>query len=278
VLLKEKPAIILVYGGTNLTLTDGLATARLHIPVTYVGAGLRSFNKETTEEINRILTDHILTHLFASTDVAVKSLQAEGITGGVCKVGDVMYNVALEALKRVDKDKVLSKFDLLPKDFGLVTFHRAENTTEEIFSLIWEWLNILAAKEVKLLFSVNPRISSLIRRLNLKANSSLLLVPPVAYFEMVALTKNAKVIITDSGGIQKERYSFGTPHTIPREGTEWVELVKLGFNKLVGRDVECLVNEVINRFQAKEDNLHVPLGLYGDSKTSDKIVSTLIRG
>jgi len=187
------------------------------------------------EEINRVLTDYISEILFAPTNVAVENLKKEGITKGVYKVGDVMLDVALEAVSKVNEEEVLNKYNLEPKNFILVTIHRAENTVRETFLQIWKALNEIAKSGIKLFFPLHPRTKNVIGELGLTPESkNLILSEPVSYFEMIALEKNAKVIITDSGGVQKEGFFFGTPCVVPREETEWIELVDIGFNYLTG--------------------------------------------
>lgn len=151
ILVKEKPDIVLVYGDTNSTLAGALAASKLHIPVAHVEAGLRSYNRKMPEEINRVLTDHISEILFAPTDVAVENLRKEGITKGVYKVGDVMFDVALEVASKVKEKEVLNKYGLKQKKFVLVTIHRAENTIKETFLQIWQALNEIAKSGITLL-------------------------------------------------------------------------------------------------------------------------------
>ncbi|SMP14002.1 UDP-N-acetylglucosamine 2-epimerase (non-hydrolysing)/UDP-GlcNAc3NAcA epimerase [Desulfurobacterium pacificum] len=276
VLVEEKPDIALVYGDTNSTLAGALAASKLHIPVAHVEAGLRSYNRKMPEEINRVLTDHISEILFAPTDVAVENLKKEGITKGVYKVGDVMFDVALEVAGKVNEKKVLNKYGLKPEKFILVTIHRAENTVEETFLQIWKALNKLAKLGIKLFFPVHPRTKKLIEKLELVPESkNLTLTEPVSYFEMVALEKNAKVIITDSGGVQKEGFFFGTPCVIPREETEWIELVDFGFNHLAGVNTEKIFELCEGLFFGGiEIQKNLPK-FYGDGSASDKIVSII---
>ena len=274
VLLKEKPDIVLVYGDTNSTLAGALASAKLHIPVAHVEAGLRSYNKNMPEEINRVLTDHISTWLFAPTKTAVENLHKEGMHKGVYLVGDVMFDIALESIKRVDEEKVLNKYGLKPKEFILATIHRAENTDiKENILNIWEALNEIASMGNKIIFPIHPRTKSVIEKygidVNLK-NENLILTQPVSYFEMLALEKNAKIIITDSGGVQKEGYFWRTPCVIVRNETEWIELVEMGFNKLAGNKKDSVIKLVLECLN--EDKSTNNEYLYGKGDASDKIV------
>ena len=279
VLMQEKPDIVLVYGDTNSTLAGALAAVKLHIPVAHVEAGLRSYNRKMPEEINRVLTDHISEILFAPTDTAVENLKKEGITKGVYKVGDVMFDVALEVASKVNEEKILTKYKLEPKNFVLVTIHRAENTVKEPFLQIWKALNELAKSGIKLFFPVHPRTKKLIEKLKLNPESkNLILSEPVSYFEMIALEKSAKVIITDSGGVQKEGYFFGTPCVIPRKETEWIELVEIGFNILAGLD-EIKIYEVTRQlfYEDFSSEKRTFPKFYGEGNASDKIVEVLER-
>ncbi|WP_366934819.1 MULTISPECIES: non-hydrolyzing UDP-N-acetylglucosamine 2-epimerase [Thermodesulfovibrio] len=276
ILLSEKPEIVIVYGDTNSTLAGALAASKLHIPVAHVEAGLRSYNKNMPEEINRILTDHISNYLFAPTDLAVENLKKEGIIEGVYKVGDVMYDVALEAIKKVNERDVLSKYNLKSKNYILVTIHRAENTDNiDNFRNIWQALNELALEGFKIFFPVHPRTKKVINETGFERNSkNLILSDPVSYFEMLALEKNAKLIITDSGGVQKEGYFFGTPCVITRKETEWVELVELGFNSLASTDKEKIKREVYSKINTCTNE--IKSGLYGKGIASNIIVDVFI--
>jgi UDP-N-acetylglucosamine 2-epimerase len=280
VLIEEKPDIVLVYGDTNSTLAGALTAAKLHIPVAHVEAGLRSFNRKMPEEINRVLTDHLSEWLFAPTETAVKNLEQEGIKKGVYRVGDVMLDVALEVLGKVNDGEILDKYNLNSKDFVLVTIHRAENTDDkERLGNIWKALNTIAGAGIITVFPVHPRTEKALKKYGFrKESSNLKLVPPVSYFEMVTLEKNAKVIVTDSGGVQKEGYFFGTPCVVTRDETEWIELINVGFNKLVGAREELIVRTVIELYNASQIETRTSTGIYGDGKASDRIVKFLSKG
>ncbi len=276
VLLKEKPDIVLVYGDTNSTLAGALASAKLHIPVAHVEAGLRSFNKKMPEEINRVLTDHISKFLFAPTEIAVENLKREGITEGVYNVGDVMYDIALESIEKIDEQEVLDKYNLKSKKFILTTIHRAENTdSRENLTNIMEALKEIANQGMKIIFPIHPRTKKAVERYNIDLKAeNLLAVEPVSYFEMLVLEKNAKVIITDSGGVQKEGYFFRTPCIIPRNETEWVELIDIGFNTLTGAKKEKITYATLKEFYSHKEIKKY--NIYGDGKASRKIVEIII--
>ncbi|GAB6162895.1 UDP-N-acetylglucosamine 2-epimerase (non-hydrolyzing) [Desulfothermus naphthae] len=277
VLGREKSDIVLVYGDTNTTLAGALAGAKLHIPVAHIEAGLRSYNKNMPEEINRVLTDHCSDILFAPTDKAVENLKTEGIIKGVYKVGDVMFDMALEVKNRVNEEKVLTKYSLKPKEFILITIHRAENTDiKENLENIWNALKDIANSGIKMFFPVHPRTKKALENYGLlnKISENLIITKPVSYFEMIVLENNAKVIITDSGGVQKEGYFFQTPCIILRNETEWVELVKAGWNKIVGNKKKDIVKEAIKAYYG-DMNDKKWIDFYGSGNASDRIVEIL---
>lgn len=229
VLIQEKPDWVLVYGDTDSTLAGALAAAKLHIPVAHVEAGLRSFNCKMPEEINRILTDHVSTLLFTPTDTATRNLAVEGITGSdkVQQVGDVMYDAALYYRNKAKHPVGLS----IERDFILSTIHRAENTDDpERLSNIIGALNEVAA-ETPVILPLHPRTRRLLS-LGDYDTRNIALLDPVGYLEMIWLLEHCKLVVTDSGGLQKEAYFFGKPCVTTRNETEWVELVNAGMNQL----------------------------------------------
>ena len=276
VLLKEKPDMVSVYGDTNSTIAGALAAAKLHIPVAHIEAGLRSYNKRMPEEINRILTDHIADILFVPTEVAVKNLKNEGIIKGVYDVGDVMLDIALEVAKIVNTGAVLSKFKLEHKDYILTTIHRADNTDiMENLENILEALKEIS-KDYKIFFPVHPRTRNALMRFNLLNDmpNNLILNEPVSYKEMIALEQGAKLIITDSGGVQKEAYFFKISCVTVREETEWTELVDAKWNKLAGVNKEGIVKSTLEELNRKKYPKWIDF--YGGGRASDRIVRILI--
>jgi len=270
VLLKENPDFVLVYGDTNSTLAGALAAVKLHIPVGHVEAGLRSFDKSMPEEVNRVLTDHCSTLLFAPTKTAVENLKKEGITDGVYITGDVMYDALLECVKLSKSSKILEQLDLKPKNYLLATIHRPSNTDNPI-----NLKNILEAfSEVKetVVFPVHPRTEKFIREhgLDHRIKDNVILTKPLGYIEFICLEKNAKKILTDSGGVQKEAYWLKVPCITLRDITEWAETVKDGWNVLVGADKEKIV-KMVNEFEPKGKQRNV----FGDGKASERICETL---
>jgi len=237
VLIKEEPEALLVYGDTNSTLAGALAAAKLHIPVAHVEAGLRSFNRRMPEEINRVLTDHASHWLFAPTEAAVANLQQEGVVGaGVCLVGDVMYDAALHfaaiARRREARSATFAKVGGRP--YVLATVHRAENTDEpERLRQIVQALFALA-RDIDVVWPMHPRTQGVLARLDLGVNAKkgLHCIGPLGYLDMIEMEQSAEMVITDSGGVQKEAFFFGKPCVTLRDETEWIELVEAGWNRL----------------------------------------------
>jgi UDP-GlcNAc3NAcA epimerase len=234
VLLKERPDWIIVYGDTNSTLAGALAASKLSLPIAHVEAGLRSFNRAMPEEINRVLTDHLAARLFSPTETARKNLSREGLIRGVEVVGDVMYDILLQAQPKIDDHAriPLNRLGLTPQRYVLVTVHRAANTDDPIaMQNIATALNRL---EMPVIFPLHPRTRACLQRYNLTWEKHVQLIEPVGYFDMLALQREAYRILTDSGGVQKEAFFLGVPCITLREETEWVETVQAGWNILAG--------------------------------------------
>lgn len=269
VLMDEQPDWVLVRGDTNSTLAGALAAAKLHIPVGHIEAGLRSFNRWMPEEINRIVADHVSDLLFCPTPTAVSNLAAEGIREGVHLVGDVMYEAILYNLSLAEaKSQALTHLGLATGDYLLLTVHRAENT--DIEENLHGILAALDRLEELVIFPVHPRTRKRLKELGWPPPSHVRLVEPQSYFEILVLEKNARLLLTDSGGMQKEAYCLGTPCLTLREQTEWVETVEAGWNRLVGTNPEGIVDAVHN-FQPPAERR----ALYGDGQTSRSIVRIL---
>lgn len=269
VLLNEKPDCVIVYGDTNSTLAGSLAGSKVQIPVIHVEAGLRSFNRKMAEEINRVITDHISTMLFCPTETAVKNLKNEGINDGVYKVGDVMYDAFLSNFPMAKKKSgILSTLNLRSKDYLLATIHRAENTDNirNLRSIV----EALAALNRKVVFPAHPRTRKQMQLFGLQkylSGSNPLIIEPVSYFDMLILEENAKIIITDSGGMQKEAYWLGVPCMTLRSETEWVETVEDGWNVLVGADKDKIIHELEN-FSPKSERRET----FGNGKAVERIM------
>jgi UDP-GlcNAc3NAcA epimerase len=237
VLVAEKPDVVLVYGDTNSTLAGALAAAKLQIPIAHVEAGLRSFNRRMPEETNRVLTDHLATILFAPTQTAVANLRAEGITAGVYLVGDVMYESAVQYLRVAqERSTILQRLAVTHKNYSLATVHRAENTDEStrLRSIVDALLEISGNETI--VWPVHPRTRKCLREFKLeeRASQGLRLIEPVSYLDMLLLEYSARVVLTDSGGVQKEARWFAVPCITLREETEWIETLDAGWNRLAG--------------------------------------------
>jgi UDP-GlcNAc3NAcA epimerase len=266
---QERPDCVLVYGDTNSTLAGALAAAKLHLPVAHVEAGLRSLNRAMPEEINRVLTDHVADLLFCPTETARHNLAKEGIKKGVFNVGDVMYDAVRHSMDVVERrSHMLSSLKLQPGSYLLATIHRPDNTDK-----VDRLSDILAAfneLDEDIVFPVHPRTSQAIGRSGCELSSHVRLLEPVSYLDMLALEANARMILTDSGGVQKEAYFFGVPCLTLREETEWVETVEAGWNMLVGASKAKIIQGVQEfRPQGRRPEI------FGDGKASHKIVDCL---
>lgn len=271
VALKEKPDCIVVYGDTNSTLAGAIVASKLHIKLAHIEAGLRSFNMKMPEEVNRILTDRVSNILFCPTDTAVENLKNEGYDNLDCKIvksGDVMQDGAIFYKKYAVKPACDIK-----ESFILCTVHRAENTDDENrIRNIFEALDTIA-QDKQVILPLHPRTKKIIS--NLKLNiKNLTLIDPVGYHEMVWLIDNSDLVITDSGGLQKEAYFFNKPCITLRDETEWIELVENGFNILVGSNTE----KILNTYKSYEQlfSSDYSLDLYGSGKASQTIIKNLL--
>ncbi len=247
VLVREKPDRVLVYGDTNSTLAGALAAAKLHLPVAHVEAGLRSFNRRMPEEINRVLTDHLSDLLFCPGETAVAHLAAEGIVAGVHAVGDVMHEALRHAVALAErKTTVLERLGLAPNGYALATLHRAENVDDparlaQLLAALRE-----VARRQPVVFPVHPRTRRRLAAGGAAATAGLRLLEPQGYLDMVRLEAGAAVVLTDSGGMQKEAYWLRVPCVTLRDETEWVETVREGWNVLAGADGERIARAARN--------------------------------
>ncbi|MFK0734358.1 MAG: non-hydrolyzing UDP-N-acetylglucosamine 2-epimerase [Gloeotrichia echinulata HAB0833] len=281
VLLQEKPDWVLVYGDTNSTLAGAIASVKLHIKVAHVEAGLRSFNRRMPEEINRVLTDHTADLLFAPTIAAVENLKTEGISHDkIHLVGDVMYDAALDyGAKAEEKSVILQHLQLKPQNYILTTIHRAENTDDSArLQAIFTGLTTVS-QNIPVVLPLHPRTRAAFLREGLleTVSKSLKLIEPVGYLDMVMLEKNAKLIATDSGGVQKEAFFYRVPCVTLRDETEWVELVQLGWNHLLPPlDAQTVSNGILNAF-ASVSRSQVPDQLYGGGLAGSQIMQLLTK-
>ena len=267
ILLAEKPDLVLVYGDTNSTLAGALAAVKLHIPLAHVEAGLRSFNREMPEEHNRVLTDHCADLLFCPTQTAVDNLSKEGITKGVHLVGDTMYDAVLYFLNSaLQRSTVMADLGLQKKSYLLATIHRPSNTdsAENLHNI----LSALAQADEPVVVPLHPRTRAMVETMHIVLADwpNIRVIDPQGYLDMLMLEKNARMILTDSGGMQKEAYWLGVPCVTLREETEWVETVEAGWNRLVGSDYN-LIRAAVREWLptcARPD-------IFGDNHTAEKI-------
>lgn len=272
IILKNRPNLIIIYGDTNSTLAGALVGAKLQIPIAHIEAGLRSFNKKMPEELNRITADHYSDFLFCPSETSVSNLKSEGIKKNVFMVGDVMKDAVLNNINLVNPVEICKRFNLdFDETFYFLTIHRQENTDDpKRFKKI---IRILELIKYQVVFPIHPRTRKIIKQNKFVLPSNVSIINPINYLESICLQKLAKIIITDSGGIQKEAYFLHTPCITLRDETEWVETVKDGKNRVVGTD--------INKFRrAEEKFLQTKLNFnsnafYGDGKASKKIADIL---
>lgn len=273
ILLEERPDWVMVYGDTNSTIAGALAASKLHIKVAHIEAGLRSFNMKMPEEVNRILTDRISNVLFCPTMTAIRNLQKEGYDNIDCKIvrsGDVMQDAALYYVENAQKPDVD-----IPTDFVLATIHRAENTDDpERLKQIFDALNEIGG-ELPVVLPLHPRTKAKLSQFEISVDSDrVYFIDPVGYLEMIWLLQNCSLVMTDSGGLQKEAFFFEKKCITLRDQTEWVELVEHGFNDLVGANPEDIVKAFRSRDEKKLD---FSIDLYGQGKASETIALQLLK-
>lgn len=295
ILIKEKPNCIVLYGDTNSTLAGAIAASKIHIPVIHIEAGLRSFNKAMPEEINRIMCDHVSTLLFSPTQSGYDNLLKEGFKENneppytfdnpkVFHCGDVMYDNSLYFSKIAEqKTNVLKSNKLEKGNFILATIHRNNNTDEPLrLNALFSTISKIASEnKIKMVIPLHPRTAKLLQEnlskqlyKDIQANEYIKIVPPVSFLEMIALEKNAKMIITDSGGVQKEAFFFQKPCIILRSETEWVELVDCGSAKITDAD-ESKILKAYSHFSTAK-NLQFP-ALFGDGKAAEFICEAILK-
>ena len=270
VLLKEKPDFALVYGDTNSTLAGTIAAVKLHIPVAHVEAGLRSFNRQMPEEINRVLTDHAAAKLLAPTETAMRNLRNEGLPEErISLVGDVMYDASLFFRARAEEPVWFDGLQTSSKGFVLATVHRAENTDDPV--RLRAIIEGLAASDRPVILPLHPRTRRRLDAIDINLPASLKIVDPVGYLQMVWLEKHCSLIATDSGGIQKEAYFFNKPCVTLRDETGWVELVEAGWNTLTGADADRIAFAI--------DQAKAPIvssELYGLGDAAERVLGEIL--
>lgn len=295
ILIKEKPNAIILYGDTNSTLAGTIAASKIHVPIVHIEAGLRSFNKAMPEEINRIMCDHVSTLLFSPTLAGHKNLLNEGFkennyppyspdNAKIYHCGDVMYDNSLYFSEVAEqKTDVLKKNDLRNGEFILVTIHRNNNTDEPLrLNSLFRALNKIATENnKKIVLPLHPRTAKLLPSnlspelyTEITTNPNFIIIPPVSFLEIIALEKNASMVITDSGGVQKEAFFFKKPCIILRSETEWVELVSCGSAQLVDAD-ETKIAKAYKYFTTIK-GLQYPT-IFGDGRASEFICSEIVK-
>lgn len=293
ILEKEQPDYLVIYGDTNSTLAAAVAASKLHVPIVHIEAGLRSFNKKMPEEVNRILSDHVSTYLFPPTNTGYQQLQNEGFdlqstppytadNPGVFNVGDVMYDNTLYFQALADTD-ILHRHGLQENAFLLATLHRNHNTDDaaRLNAIFRAFQKITQASNIPIVLPLHPRTLKQLELLLdptllqvIRANPSFLLLPPASFLEMIQLEKSSRLILTDSGGVQKEAYFLQKPCIILRSETEWVEIVQNGAALLCDAD-ENLIWNAYHFFEGKATvGFHQ---LYGNGDAAEKIIQILLQ-
>ncbi len=280
-LMQEvEPRLVVVFGDTNTTLAGALAAAKLNIESCHIEAGLRSFNRRMPEERNRVVSDHVCEHLFAPTDTAVRNLRHEGLPdAAIHQVGDIMFDAALMFSQRAKAaSSIVDRIGLEPRQYVLATVHRADNTDDpERLRCIFEALARVGAT-VPVVVPLHPRTRARLGAIPglvaaLEAGGACRLIDPVGYLDMIRLESDAKLIVTDSGGVQKEAFFFDVPAVILRPETEWVELVETGWSTLVApTSIEGLVKGIEKRM---DDGPGRKTSAFGDGRTGPKIAAII---
>lgn len=274
VLAQERPDWVLVYGDTNSTLAGALTASKLGLPIAHVEAGLRSYNRAMPEENNRVVTDHLSSLLFCPTERSVKNLDGEGILKGVHLVGDVMHDSLLYHLDRADRcGEVLAMLGLRAGEYALATVHRAEITDRpEALKALFEALGAIGLSVV---VPLHPRSKAVLQHNEMpRLSDSIRLIPPVSYHDMLMLERHARLILTDSGGVQKEAFWLHVPCVTLRDETEWVETLDEGWNRLAGTRPERIVAAAR---AVLEDGPRASSALPGDGHAAERILEVLVR-
>jgi UDP-GlcNAc3NAcA epimerase len=275
ILATRSPDWVVVYGDTNSTLAGALAASKLQLRVAHVEAGMRSYRRTMPEEVNRVVADHLSSLLFCSTATSVANLRREGITQGVYQVGDVMYDALLRfAPIATGKSPVLHRLGLTPGTYALLTVHRAENVDDA--ARLREWVEAVAQLELPVVFPVHPRTRRRLQeeRLAERLGAHVHCLPPLGYLDTIALEAQARVVLTDSGGVQREAYFLSVPSVILRSETEWPELVSDGASALAGDrlgELAAIVNSIRPVATA-------PARKFGDGNAAVAIARRLLGG
>jgi UDP-N-acetylglucosamine 2-epimerase len=274
-LLKDKPSLVLVPGDTNSALAGALTSVKLDIPVAHIEAGARCYDMKMAEEINRRLIDHCSKLLFAPTLNCMKNLEKESVIGEIYLTGDTMYDVFLRFKDEVDRSDILEKLELSDEEYGLLTLHRAENV--DYPTRLRSILKGIGEAKMKVVFPIHPRTANRLKESNISLeHSSIRIIDPLGYIETLRLLKHAKLVLTDSGGLQKEAFWSKTPCITLRDSTEWTETVEAGVNQIVGADAEKIA-QAIRAVEEKYDEIRERFKgkPFGDGNAAKKIVEIL---
>lgn len=280
--IDDSPDVVMVYGDTNSTLAACLASTKLLMPTVHVEAGLRSFNRDMPEEINRIVADHCCDRLYVPSPTGMKNLTDENLSSRAVFTGDVMRDVVEHNRKlAASKSEILSTLSLAPNEFALLTLHRPVNTTPEALVPLLKTLDALAQQNLPIVFPVHPRTRAVLDDCDVQFSSALQLVEPLAYLDMLQAAEAALVVLTDSGGLQKEAAFLNTQCITLREETEWVETVDIGVNCIVGQDAEKIADAfqraVSNPVQFDSSKLQQIERCFGDGNAARAIVEDIAK-
>jgi len=284
VLVQISPDSVVTYGDTNSTIAGALAAVKLQVPAAHVEAGVRSFNRRIPEEINRLAVDHVCNLLLAPTPTAVANLDKEGLGARTVLTGDLMYDAVVMYRGRArERSTILARLGLTAGEYGVVTFHRVENTADhDRLRLVLRALNDAAPLCGRLVFPVHPRTRNVIRSIVAEwaPHAALEVVAPMGYLDTLALVEQARVLLTDSGGLQKEAFFLGCPTVTLRDETEWVETVQWGGNILAGADPDAIcaaVSTWVGRFPGgRADFAAGVTAAFGDGHAADRIAEALL--
>lgn len=270
VLIKENPDLVIVYGDTNSTVAGALSAVKLHIPVAHIEAGLRSFNKNMPEEHNRIITDHLSDLLFVPSKTGMDNLKIEGLSQKSYLVGDIMYDALLCNIMIAEKkSKILKKLDLIADNYYLCTVHRPSNTDDK--NNLKNILQAISELDLTTILPIHPRTKKCINKYRLNYNKEkIIIIDPVGYLDVLMLTKYAKKILTDSGGLQKEAFYLKKEVIVLREESEWKELVENNTSKLAGANKEKIINYTLEKGKPKWNFFP-----YGKGNAAQKIINIL---
>jgi UDP-GlcNAc3NAcA epimerase len=269
VLLREKPDGVIVRGDTNSTLAGSLAASKLHIPTAHIESGERSFERSMPEEVNRLVADRLADLHFCVSHKAIEHLAAEGITSSAHWVGDVMLDASLQNRELArSRSTLLERLGLSSKAYALVTIHRSGTTDDP--RKLQNVVDALNKVNETIVFPVHPRTRKMLDGIGACFLPHVRILEPVGYFDMMMLEENARMIATDSGGVQREAYFMGVPCITLRDETEWVETVEVGWNRLVGTDTDSIVAAW---FGFQPEIIQPPI--FGDGNASQKIVDII---